>query len=98
MTVEYLRYTIPEDRQGAFIEDYKAAMMPLLQSPYARSFDLCQCDDDPSKFILRIEWTSASDHMEGFRGSAEFRQFLGHIRAYIGDIEEMRHYTRLLAS
>ena len=30
--------------------------------------------------------------MEGFRRSAEFRNFFSHIRPYVNDILEMRHY------
>ena len=92
MTVEYLRYTIAADRQADFIRDYTAARGPLLQSPYAREFEMCQCVEDPSKFILRILWTSAEDHLTKFRASSEFRDFLAHIRPYVGMIDEMRHY------
>ena len=30
--------------------------------------------------------------MQGFRRSAEFQRFLGHVRSFVGDIAEMRHY------
>jgi heme-degrading monooxygenase HmoA len=93
MIVEYLRYTIPAEQQDAFIRDYAAAKEPLLRSPYALAFDMSRCAEDPSKFILRIEWSSAEDHMKRFRASEEFRVFFGHIRAYVGMIDEMRHYT-----
>jgi quinol monooxygenase YgiN len=95
MIVEYLRYEIDEARQEQFAVDYRAASKPLLSSPFALSFDLCQCVEDPSQFILRIEWTSAEDHLKGFRGSPEFKEFFGHVRPYFNDIVEMRHYTRL---
>ncbi len=92
MIVEYLRYTVPADRQADFVRDYAAAREPLLRSPYARHFEICQCAEDSSRFILRIEWTSAEDHLTKFRGSAEFREFFRHVRPYVGMIEEMRHY------
>lgn len=92
MIVEYLRYEIDEDRQQSFIEAYKAAAKPLLSSEYALSFDMCQCVEDPSHFILRINWTSADDHIRKFRGSKEFKAFFVHIRPYLNDIIEMRHY------
>ncbi len=95
MTIEYIRYTIAADKREDFIASYSAAKEPLMASPYAMSFDICQCDDDPGEFILRIEWTSAEDHMRKFRGSREFKQFFAHIRPYVDDISEMRHYTRL---
>ncbi len=96
MTTEYLRYTIDAARQEAFLGDYRAAAAALMRSPYATAFDLCRCDEDASQFILKIEWTSAEDHLQRFRGSAEFRDFFAHIKPYLGDIAEMRHYTRLI--
>ena len=44
--------------------------------------------------VLRITWTSAEDHLQGFRGGDRFPEFLAAIRSYVGDIEEMRHYER----
>lgn len=98
MIVEYLRYSVPEGEGEAFVAAYAAAMVPLLQSPHALSFDLSRCVEDPGQFILRIEWSSAEDHMERFRGSPEFRAFFQHVRPYLGAIEEMRHYERLLGA
>ena len=95
MIVEYLRYEIDAARQEAFIADYQAASKPLLASPYAVSFDMSQCAEDPSQFIIRITWTSAEDHLQRFRGSDDFRAFFGKVRAYVGDILEMRHYIPL---
>ena len=57
---------------------------------------MCQCVENPSQFILRIEWSSAEDHLKGFRGSPEFRAFFAHVRPYVNDIAEMRHYERLV--
>lgn len=96
MIVEYLRYEIDAPRQAQFMKDYEAAAVPLMASAHSVSFDMCQCVEDPSQFILRIEWSSAEDHLQGFRKSAEFKEFLPHIRPYIDDIKEMRHYTKRL--
>ena len=95
MIVEYLRYAVPAEQGEAFVRDYQAASEPLLRSPFALCYDLCRCIDDPTQFIVRIEWTSAADHMDRFRSSPEFREFFAHIRPYVGMIVEMRHYTPL---
>ena len=92
MTVEYIRYNIDSARQEAFVTDYASASESLAASPHALAWELTQCADDPTQYILRIEWDSAQGHMEGFRRSAEFRNFFVHIRPYVNDILEMRHY------
>jgi len=95
MIVEYLRYTIDEPRQSSFIADYKNASKPLQESSYCKGYEFCQCVEEPSKFIIRIQWTSADDHLQRFRGSDEFKAFFTHIKAYLDDIDEMRHYNLL---
>lgn len=95
MIVEFLRYEIDEARQQKFVEDYKAASKPLLSSPFAMSFEMNQCVEDPTQFILRIEWTSPEDHLKGIRGTVEFEEFFPHVKPYFMDIVEMRHYSRL---
>lgn len=96
MIVEYIRYTVDEARGQSFIDAYEKASEPLMASPYCTSFDLSRCVDDPTQFILRLEWTSADDHMQGFRKSDEFRRFFVLVKPFYDDIQEMRHYERLL--
>ena len=97
MIVEYLRYTIAPDQQDTFLAAYEGAMEPLLRSPFSRAFELCQCVEDPSQFILRLEWTSAEDHLQRFRSSPEFREFFALIKPYVSMIDEMRHYEQQLS-
>ena len=92
MIVEYLRYSIDDARQAKFIADYKLASQSLQSSPYCESYEFCQCIEDPTQFIIRIQWTSADDHLKRFRGSDEFKVFFPHIKPYLNDIDEMRHY------
>jgi hemoglobin len=80
MIVEYLRYTIDAGRQAAFIDAYLKARPVLLGSPYALAFEISQCVDDPLKL---------------FRASPAFQAFFAHIRPYLKDIAEMRHYQPL---
>lgn len=95
MIVEYLRYEIDSERQAQFVADYKRASVALKRSPYCVAYEFCQCVEDPSHFIIRIQWTSADDHIHGFRKGGEFREFFPHIKPYLNDIEEMRHYNAL---
>lgn len=92
MIVEYIRYTIPAERREAFEEGYGAARASLDASPHCLAYELARCVDDPTQYVLRIEWDSAEGHMAGFRRSAEFRTFFAAVRPFVGDIAEMRHY------
>ncbi len=57
-------------------------------------FELTQCAQDATQFILRIDWVSAEAHMEGFRRGPNFPSFLALIRPFISEIAEMRHYEK----
>jgi quinol monooxygenase YgiN len=90
--VEYVRYAVAADRADALIDAYRRALPHLEASPHCLSVELTRCHEDPTHFILRLEWDSLAGHLEGFRKSAVFTPFLAEIRPFIDAIEEMRHY------
>jgi heme-degrading monooxygenase HmoA len=95
MIVEYIRYRIADPgRRIDFVQAYAAAAEQLDLAPQCIGYELCHGVEEPDRFILRIEWTSVEDHEQGFRGGPQFPPFRAAIRSYVGDIEEMKHYTR----
>jgi quinol monooxygenase YgiN len=92
MIVECARYKIDEARRAAFERDYAEAAKSLQASPHCLAYELSHCTEDPSYYVLRMEWDSEEGHLKGFRSSPEFREFFQHIKAYVKDMEEMRHY------
>ena len=92
MTVEYIRYRIPPADREAFEDAYRRAGAVLATAPECVDYELTRCEEEPESYILRITWTSTSDHLEGFRKSAAFGRFFGEIKPYVSAIEEMRHY------
>ena len=94
MIVEYLRYALPAGAGAQFELDYAQAAAQLDASPHCLGYELARCVEQPDRYLLQIEWDSAEGHLQGFRGSPGFRDFLAPIRRYIEAIEEMRHYER----
>ena len=92
MIVEYIRYALTAHSGEELVAGYEAAQAHLAAAPEAVAWELTRCAEDPSQFILRIEWTSAEDHLTGFRKGAQFPPFLAAIRPFVGEIAEMRHY------
>ncbi|HKN56786.1 MAG TPA: antibiotic biosynthesis monooxygenase, partial [Amycolatopsis sp.] len=90
--VEYLRYTIAEEKRAAFETAYALAADSLAEAPECVDYELSRCAEDPAHYILRIRWQSAAAHLEGFRKGPHFPAFFAAIGDYIHDIEEMRHY------
>lgn len=92
MIIEYIRYTLTRQDPASFSVAFAEAGKCLLAAPECLGFEVSQCADDARSFILRIRWTSLSDHLEGFRKGPHFQPFLSLVQAYIPDIVEMRHY------
>ena len=100
MIVEYIRYKLNgrssesgESAGDSFEAAYRAAASSLDSSPHCLDYELCCCVEEPGRYILRIEWDSVEGHLAGFRRAPEFAPFLAAIKPYIGQIEEMQHYT-----
>jgi hemoglobin len=94
MIVEYVRYQVPADRAGEFEAAYGRAAAPLAAAPQCVDYELARCVDEPGVYVLRITWTSAADHRDGFRRGEHFAAFFAEIKPYVERIEEMRHYER----
>src|SRR5262245_16369848 len=90
--VEYIRYSIAEADREAFEAAYSQAQAALTRSSHCLAYELSQCAEDGGAYILRIEWDSAEGHLQGFRTSPEFREFVANVRPFVGANAEMRHY------
>jgi len=92
MIVEYIRYALPASKVAEFEGAYARASEPLRSSPHCLAYELARCTDEPTSYILRIEWDSQEGHLKGFRSSPQFRAFYQAIAPYVSEIREMRHY------
>ena len=92
MSTEIIRYRVPAGQEDDFEAAYAAAGRHLAESPACRAWELLRCEEEPSCYLLRIEWTSTTEHLQGFRRSAHFPPFFALVRPFVGAIEEMRHY------
>src|SRR5262245_11172048 len=75
MVIEYIRYKVSENRRVEFIQAYQSASKQLLDSEFCLGYELTHCQEEADHFIMRIEWTSTEDHLNGFRKTPEFREF-----------------------
>jgi len=92
MIVEYTRYKISADHQAAFEQAYLGAQQHLKESPHCVSYELTHCEEEPERYVLRIEWVSKEEHLQGFRREPGFRSFVALVQPFLSSIEEMQHY------
>ena len=76
MIVEYSSPSIQSKRADAFRGSSPLRGGEVLQAdPRCLSYDISQCFEEPIHFVVRIEWSSLDDHLEGFRKDLAFRNF-----------------------
>lgn len=92
MTPEILRYRIPLERATAFTQAYASACALLQRSPNCLGYELLRSAKDSELWLLTIRWDSAEGHLQGFRKSGLFGEFLALVRPFIENLLEMEHY------
>jgi heme-degrading monooxygenase HmoA len=77
-------------------QDFEAAVDQakdiISQAGGFRSFRLQRGIEQPSTYLLLIEWDSVEDHMQGFRESELFGRWRGLIGSYFAAPPEVEHY------
>lgn len=77
--------------------DFEAAMQQAVevisQAGGFRSFRLQRGIEQPSSYLLLVEWDSVEDHMQGFRESELFVRWRELIGPYFAAAPEVEHYS-----
>ena len=92
MIVEYTRYRIPEDKREAFVKAYEQAAAYLDASRHCLAYERTHCREERDRYVLRIEWKSEEEHLQGFRKEPGFKELFRLVQPYVSNIEEMPHY------
>jgi hemoglobin len=93
MVVEYIRYIVADQARGEELRlAYARAAKQLDAAPECLAYELTQCEEDAKSWVLRIDWESTEEHLQGFRKGRHFPAFLDAIRGFMPEIVEMRHY------
>ena len=86
----------PDDHIARSNQDFVTNLLPparvLDDSAHCLSYQLARCVDHPLQYILQIRWDSADGHLQGFRRSAGFADFVRLVGPYAPQLLEMRHY------
>jgi heme-degrading monooxygenase HmoA len=59
------------------------------------SHQLKRCLENPSRFILLVEWQKLTDHTEGFRGSNEYQEWKSLLHHFYDPFPIVEHYEAI---
>lgn len=96
MVLEHVPIQVIPGREADFEAAFDEARHHVAGAAGFRSLRLSRCIEDPSSYLLLIEWDTLADHVEGFRNSAAFTQW----RALVGPLWDppptVRHFDDLV--
>lgn len=93
MIFEDTRYQLINKSADELISAYRSAASSLGAAPECLGYEVSRGVDQPGCVIVRTMWTSAKDHRDGFRNGPHFPRFFSHVRPFVCDLSEMRHYA-----
>jgi hemoglobin len=94
MIVESFARRIPSERAEEFEAAYPHAAAALKASEHCLGSELSRCVEARRTTSSASSGDSVERHINGFRSSPEFRQFMADVGSFYDQTEETRHYTR----
>ena len=93
MILERAIFAVQPGSEADFEAAMEQAVQIISQSGGFRSFRLQRGIEQPSSYLLLVEWDSVEDHMQGFRESELFVRWRELIGPYFASAPEVEHYT-----
>ncbi len=69
MIVELLHYRVPAARAAAFELAFYQGQAALRAAPACAAADLTRAEDDATRYLVRLQWTSADERASFLHGS-----------------------------
>jgi heme-degrading monooxygenase HmoA len=92
MIVEIAHIKAKEGAAESLRDGLRAAQAVISRSPgYLRSA-FHRGVEEPDAFLLRIEWATLEDHMQGFRQGPLLGEWRGHFMPFVDGSPKMTHY------
>jgi heme-degrading monooxygenase HmoA len=61
-----------------------------------RNLRLERCVEQPSRYLLLVEWDRLEDHTEGFRDSPEYEKWRDRLHHFYNPVPEVTHFAPVL--
>ncbi|WP_104166422.1 antibiotic biosynthesis monooxygenase [Cryobacterium sp. N22] len=79
--------------EDAFLAAFGSAR-PLIESmPGFRGLSLSRSLEDPSSFLLLVDWERLEDHTVGFRGSSEYADWKQLLHGFYSPFPDVQHFV-----
>jgi heme-degrading monooxygenase HmoA len=79
-------------QEDQFIEAMDRAKSIIAASPGFISLRVSRCVENPSTFLLLVEWDSLEAHTEGFRGSDAYQEWRSMLHHFYDPFPVVEHF------
>lgn len=93
MILEVAILDVIAGREDEFLAAFAQAEVIIARQEGYISHDLQRCIEESSRFILLVRWTNLEAHTEGFRGSADYKDWKRLLHHFYDPFPVVEHYA-----
>jgi heme-degrading monooxygenase HmoA len=93
MILETALLNIRPGQEAAFAAAMAEAKPLILASRGFNSIELRPCIEQAGRYLLLVSWDSLEDHIEGFRGSENYRQWKALLHHFYDPFPVVEHFA-----
>ena len=92
MILEHAVLQVVPGQERGFEAAFERARPLIESSPGFRSLRILPCVEEPSRFLLLVEWERLEDHVKGFRGGPSYPEWRRLLHHFYDPFPEVDHY------
>lgn len=93
MIREHALLPVIPGREEEFLRAFRTARGLIESRPGFQRLSLSRSMEEPSSFLLLVEWDRVEDHTEGFRGSPEYADWKALLHPFYDPFPVVQHFT-----
>lgn len=97
MILEVAILDVKPGQEDHFVAAFRQAQSIIASMPGYLSHELQKSIETPERFILLVKWERLEDHTEGFRGSAEYKDWSALLHHFYDPFPMVEHYQLVLS-
>jgi heme-degrading monooxygenase HmoA len=97
MILEHAVLDVRPGEAQRFEAAFAQAEAIIASMPGFRSLRLGRCVEQPSRYLLLVEWERLEDPTEGFRGSEKFQRWRALLHHFYDPFPTVEHYEPFVA-
>jgi heme-degrading monooxygenase HmoA len=96
MILEHAVLDVIYGEEQSFEHAFDEAKSIIASMPGFRSLALNRCIEQPTRYLLLVEWERLEDHTEGFRSSREYETWRNLLHHFYEPFPVVEHYEPLI--